>query len=354
MNLHHNINMHIILLSVSVFFKSDRIFWKDAIPINLTSIPIFSSPGWDDIFTKGTSQCSKTYVFTPSRRRLRKRCFDPVISQLRTDRTHPRQVAPDGSWRLSCSFGRIIFGILFQKSIYDRTNQYTECMICTSISTSSIMICVHNYINHNKMYNTFQYMIKTHSNIVYTYQTIHIVKQHNVERKTYPPYVIIPRNKNTRTKHIPPKPPISLSPHHLAQKVASDPSSSKETWGVEETPPYGGKPGPICIVGGFFDDQMCLFLMIQHHPEKKTCCLEKAFLFFRVLLWGEIAGSLSQRNLSLSEKFHQQKRQNLGCPSAQWDLWRCHPTQFWRKDITASPRIPPKHPKTLPDILSYL
>ena len=141
------------------------------------------------------------------------------------------------------------------------------------------MICVHNYINHKKMYNTFQYMIKTHSNIVYTYQTIHIVKQHNVERKTYPPYVIIPRNKNTRTKHIPPKPPISLSPHHLAQKVASDPSSSKETWGEKHHPTVENLDLYV-IVGGFFDDQMCLFLMIQHHPEKKKRVVWKKPFFF--------------------------------------------------------------------------
>lgn len=48
-----------------------------------------------------------------------------------------------------------------------------------------------------------------------------------------------------------------FQPHHLAQKVASDPSSSKETWGV-------------------MIKRVCL--MIKHHPEKK-CCLENPSFF---------------------------------------------------------------------------
>lgn len=159
--------------------------------------------------------------------------------------------------------------------------------------------------------------------------------------------------RTTSTSHQ--KRPISFDDHnHLAQKVASDPSSSKETWDVEETPPTVWTWTYMFLLVGFFDDQRCVCLMIKHHPEKNKCCLEKSFLFLKSPPLRGNSWNFVTKQLVTFRKIPQKKRPNRGCPNAQWDLWRCHPTQFWRKDVTASPRIPPKHPKTLPDILSHL
>ena len=71
-------------------------------------------------------------------------------SQLRTDRTHQRQVSPAGSddcaVLLEGSFLR------FSSKNRDMTEQInTECMICTSVSISSIMIRVHT-LHQLKLY----------------------------------------------------------------------------------------------------------------------------------------------------------------------------------------------------------
>jgi len=120
-------------------------------------------------------------------------------------------------------------------------------------------------------------------------------------------------------------------------------------WGT----PTFGNTHMLLLVVCLMIKRVCFY--DQTSPWKKKTLFGKSLSLFKKspALRGN-SWNFVKKKLVTFRKFHQKKRQNLGCPNAQWDLWRCHPTQFWRKDVTASPRIPPKHPKALPDILSYL